>query len=137
MPFATRVALRLAFAWLLLSLVAWTALPALAATGNPVWGLRATVWHLFVVGWLTQLVFGVALWFFPVLRDVPRRGNPRLAVAALVMLNVGLLVRAVGEPLGLRGVMTMRPMLAVSAALQLVAGVCIVALLWPRVRGGR
>lgn len=137
MPVATRIALRFAFAWLLVSLVAWTALPSLAAAGHPVWGERATVWHLFVVGWLTQLIFGVALWFFPVLRDGPRRGSPRLAGVAVALLNLGVLARAVGEPLALRGVLTMQPVLGISAALQLVAGACIVTLLWPRVRGGR
>ena len=54
--------------------------------------------HLFVVGWLTQLIFGVAYWLFPRYSKERPFGRSALAVAAFVLLNVGLLMRVAAEP---------------------------------------
>src|SRR5690606_8673937 len=53
--------------------------------------------HLFVVGWLTQLIFGVAYWLFPrVSRDRPYGGRT-LPEAGFILLNVGLVLRLIAE----------------------------------------
>jgi hypothetical protein len=97
----------------------------------------AAVWptylHLLVVGWLTQLIFGVALWLFP--KHSPRRprGDERLGWASFFLLNLGLVLRAVGEPshaLGHR----VGALLIVAAVAQLLAGWSFVLNTWPRVR---
>lgn len=90
--------------------------------------------HLFVVGWLTQLIFGVAYWLFPRhSREQPYGPNLRLVPASYVLLNAGLLLRVVGEPLH-----ATRPAwgmaLAVSGLLQALAVILYAAYLWPRVK---
>jgi hypothetical protein len=89
--------------------------------------------HLLVVGWLTQLIFGVAFWLFPRYSAAQPRGSERLAWAAWGLLNSGLVVRALAEPwhaVSGRG----GNALVASAGLQLLAGLAFVANTWPRVR---
>lgn len=89
--------------------------------------------HLLTVGWLLQLITGVAFWMFPRHPTRPPRGNERLGWAALFLLNLGLLLRLVGESwrLGFNG--PAWP-LALSSLLQLAALALTLVLLWPRVR---
>jgi hypothetical protein len=92
--------------------------------------------HLVVVGWLTQLIFGVALWMFPTWsRDQPR-GPEWLAWACYGLLNAGLLLRAIAEPLNsLNPAPYLSWLLAASALAQLLAVWIFIVLVWPRVRG--
>ena len=97
----------------------------------------AAVWptylHLLVLGWLTQLIFGVALWLFPKYSPSRPRGDERLGWASFLLLNVGLVLRAVAEPshaLGYR----VGALLIVAAVAQLLAGWAFVLNIWPRVR---
>ncbi len=89
--------------------------------------------HLLTVGWLLQLITGVAFWMFPRHPTRPPRGDVRLGWTGFGLLNAGLLLRLVGEPwrLGFGG-----PgwPLIVSAGFQLLAIVLLVLLLWPRIR---
>ena len=97
--------------------------------------LRPLAWHLLTVGWATQLIFGVAFWMFPHMPAGPPRGDERLAWVVFWTLNVGLALRALGEPLA-----TLRPtpitgvLLPLAATLQLAAVLIFVLLAWPRVR---
>jgi hypothetical protein len=92
--------------------------------------------HLLTVGWLLQLITAVAFWMFPRHPINPPRGDARPGWAALVLLNLGLLLRLGGESwrMGFGG--PLWP-LAVSALLQLAGVGLIVSLLWPRIREGR
>ncbi len=92
-----------------------------------------TYLHILVVGWLTQLIFGVALWLFPKHPTAPPGGSDRLGWSSLVLLNAGLLVRIVGEPRALLGFDAAGLLLA-SAVAQLLAGLAFVVNIWPRVR---
>jgi len=104
-------------------------LPAVLAVTGPAYV------HLLVVGWITQMIFGVSYWMFPKYAPDTPRGNNTLAVATFVLLNVGLLLRIVFEP-----VRAWRPELLpgwplVGAAVaQWLAGVGFVANTWPRVK---
>src|SRR4029453_12819804 len=92
-----------------------------------------TYLHLLVVGWLTQLIFGVAFWIFPKHPSGPRRGSDRLGWICFALLNLGLAIRLVADPLQALG----RPfatLLVASAVAQLLAGWAFVANTWPRVR---
>ncbi len=121
-------------------LAAWL-LDGLAALGWPPkvpWGaLRPTYWHLFLVGWVTQMIFGAAYWMFPIVGHGPtKRGDERPAWLAWALLNLGLLLRTVAEPWhtlarspGSAGT------LIAAAWLQWAAGVAFVAHIWPRIRG--
>ena len=135
MPKVTRAFLKLSLVYLVLALIAGAGLQSIGHD----WYARLfpTYLHIFVVGWITQLIFGVALWFFPKMsRDRPRGWEP-LSWACLVCINVGLLLRVVFEPLPslVDGVTYWQAGLVVSAVLQWIAGVCFVINIWPRVKG--
>lgn len=109
------------------------------------WGaaLLPTYLHLFVVGWLTQIIIGVALWLFPKWTKEQPRGREWLSWTALVTLNLGLLVRLVAEPLQTLGAVgaAWQPALAwglvVSAALQWVGGMAFLVNIWGRIKPKR
>jgi len=91
--------------------------------------------HLLVVGWITQMIFGVANWMFPKSSKDAPRGSDSLAIASYVCLNVGLLLRVLGEP-----VHTLHPTtglgwtLVLSALLQWLGGMAFVVNTWARVK---
>ena len=124
----------------MLYLLAALATGILLAAPAPVTGQAApavfgpTQLHLFVVGWITQVIFGVAYWMFPRYSAARPRGSEPLGWMTLILLNAGLLLRVAGEPLYRLG----RPaggLLVASAVLQLLAGWAFVLNTWPRVRG--
>jgi hypothetical protein len=51
-----------------------------------------TYFHLFMVGWVTQMIFGVIFWMFPIITRQQPRGDVRLGWAAYFLLNAGLLL---------------------------------------------
>lgn len=89
--------------------------------------------HILVVGWLTQLIFGVAYWLFPRYSAEQPRGSDRLGWASFVLLNVGLALRVIGEPMVALG-HDAGALLVASAVAQLLAGLAFVANTWPRIR---
>ena len=105
--------------------------------GLPEWlsAFSPVLAHLFVVGSITQLIMGVAYWMFPKLSKDNPRGDVRFGWIIFALLNIGLLLRVVAEP-----VMTLDPnaplgwALIASAICQLLAGWGIVIALWPRVK---
>jgi hypothetical protein len=138
MPPLTRWFLKTALIYLVVALLTgavvaarnvWL-LPPLVAAFTPVY------FHLFMVGWVTQLIFGVVFWMFPKYSKEQPRGSERLGWATYLLLNTGLLLRAAGEPLN-----ALQPgafwgwLLVVSATLQWLAGLSFVANTWGRVQG--
>ena len=95
--------------------------------------LWPTYVHLLVLGWLTQLIFGVAYWMFP--RPLPQAFHgERLGWPTYWLFNTGLLLRIVGEGSWAAG-HEMNAALVAAAMLQLIAGWSFVLMIWPRVRG--
>ncbi len=99
-------------------------------------GTASTLWlpqlHLLTVGWLTQLIFGVAFWLFP----SPAPGtqpSARLMWIAYGLLNTGVLLRVGAEP-GLIPASVQTWSLAMSAVLQWGASLLLVVHFWSRVR---
>lgn len=127
MPALTRWFIRAGMLYLLAALIISVGL-ALDPAGVPA-GLRPASLHLFVVGWITQLIFGVAHWMFPRASREHPRGREPLGWAAFWLLNAGLLLRAITEPADTPG-----PWLALSGGAQLAAALCWVGLIWPRVK---
>ena len=137
MPPLTRWFIRTALTYLVAALLAGLGL----ALGQvvalpPVFGaLQPVYFHLLMVGWVTQLIFGVVVWMFPKYSSEQPRGNERLGWATYILLNAGLLLRALGEPL-----IAAQPasgagwLLAGSAVLQFLAGWAFVANTWLRVK---
>ena len=140
MPLLTRTFVKTSLLYLILALLA-----SLLIAGRPALpglpGLEALTpvsFHLFLVGWVTQLIFGVVYWMFPKLSMERPRGSERLAWATYLLLNAGLLLRVAGEPLN-----AAQPgaaagwLLALSALLQWLAGLLFVINTWPRIKERR
>jgi hypothetical protein len=137
MPSLTRWYIKSALIYLtaalLLALV--LALPVSANLPLFIRYLNPAYFHLFMVGWVTQMIFGVIYWMFPIITRAQPRGNARLGWASYALLNVGLLLRVVGEPLvGVHPAAGFGWLLAVSALLQWLAAVTFVILTWPRIK---
>jgi hypothetical protein len=61
--------------------------------------LRPVYLHFLFIGWVTQLIMGVGYWMFPKQSKEKPRGSEWLGWAVLVLLNVGMVLRAIGEPM--------------------------------------
>ncbi|HEX5809874.1 MAG TPA: hypothetical protein VFY25_14495 [Anaerolineales bacterium] len=133
MPTLTRWFLKIALLYLILALCVGI---LLAVPGeSPLLGLFAIYIHTLVFGWLTQLIFGVALWMFPKYSADRPRGYEWLGWATLISLNLGLVLRIIFEPLQSIGPSPASgSMLVLSAVLQWLSGVTFVVNTWARVR---
>lgn len=91
-----------------------------------VWALRAVHIEMLLVGWVIQLVMGVAVWIFPRmgLRRAPRR-SAITAWLAFALLNGGVLLVSLGPAL-----------FAAGRLLEVAAAASFVAHLWGRVAPG-
>jgi hypothetical protein len=137
MPLLTRWYIRSAFVYLAAALLLAILLALLLSMNVPVFirAMNPAYFHLFLVGWVTQMIFGVIFWMFPIITRAQPRGNERLGWASYILLNVGLLLRVVAEPLtAVRPETGVGWLLAVSALLQWLAAVLFVILAWPRIK---
>lgn len=113
--------------------------------------LRASHIELLVMGWLTQLILGVAWWLFPPLkrarqadkgqgvrRGQAQRGSEPLFWATFAFLNLGVLLTAVLEPLAAwTQAAALRSVAGVADLFFLAAAVAFVVNMWRRVRALR
>jgi hypothetical protein len=101
------------------------------ADGALLWRWRPAHVELLLVGWMVQLVMGVALWIFP--RFGVHRSRWALPAAWLAFgsLNAGVLLAATGPALGGYGGAAL---LAAGRAAEITAALAFAAALWPRVR---
>lgn len=98
-------------------------------------GLFPVYIHLLVFGWLTQLIFGVVFWMFPKYSSSQPRGSDRLGWWTYGLLNLGLLLRAIAEPINsIQPEVFMGWLLVFSALLQFLAGLAFVINTWARVK---
>ena len=141
MPYETRLFVKTSLLWLCATFVlgAWMlAAEALGAAVPPSWAIVHA--HMAFVGWLVNLVFGIALWFLPVNRERFPNNRGRYPVTAVravyAMLNLGLALRLIFEPVLQRSGPS--PLssgaLIASAVLQLAAAGLFAAIAWQRVR---
>ena len=137
MPRLTRCFIKTALIYLALSLMLGALLAARAAFDLPAEfaPLSPVFFHTFMVGWVTQLIFGMLFWMLPKYsRELPR-GREKLAWAAYWLINCGLVLRIIGEPLvALRSEWGLGWLLGVSALLQLSGGWAFIFNAWPRVK---
>lgn len=131
MPDLTRWFIRTALVCLLVSLIAGVLQLIPGRWGAVLW---PTYVHLLVLGWLTQLIFGVAYWLFPRSSVAGSHPRDRPGWASYWLLNAGLLLRVIGEPARALGA-RMDWLLFAAAFLQLTAGWAFVVNIWPRVKG--
>ncbi|ABY35173.1 MAG TPA: hypothetical protein DEF43_16185 [Chloroflexus aurantiacus] len=94
MPRLSRYFIRASLIYLLLGLTAGALI--LTNKGIPfaplVWVLLPLHIETMFVGWMSQLALGVAFWILPRLAGDAPRGNERWSWAALVLINLGLIV---------------------------------------------
>lgn len=137
MPPLTRVFIKAGLTYFLAALILGLLMagPNVWNLPNAIYALRPVYFHLFMVGWVTQLIIGVALWMFPKYsRELPRGSEP-LGWISFWSLNVGLLLRAVVEPvLALNPQAPLGWVMALSALLQLIGGWAFIVNIWPRVK---
>jgi hypothetical protein len=132
MPRIARVFIKTGLVYFLASL-----LLGLAAEFN--WlqfpGIVPLFWHLLMVGWITQIIFGVSMWMFPG-RTREEGFNAQLwGWLTYIFLNVGLLLRLIAEPAAYLATGSMwSVMMVISAASQVVAALTYIAELWPRIQ---
>ncbi|MDQ7025296.1 MAG: hypothetical protein Q9P44_07025 [Anaerolineae bacterium] len=97
--------------------------------------LRPTYLHLLTVGWITQVIVGVAYWMFPKYTKENPRGNERLGWAIFLLLNTGIILRTIGEPLvALYPTLGAGWLLALSGVTQLLGGWGFIINTWSRVK---
>jgi len=139
MPFVARLFVRTGIVYLVLTFLAGAALLVLEAAGRPApFIIGVEHGHMGFVGWLVNTVIGVALWLLPLNRQAfpETQGRyPELASrAAFVLLNVGLAIRLIIEPMyAARASSAASVLLVVSAAFQLTAIVIVAWIVWKRV----
>jgi hypothetical protein len=137
MPTVSRIFIKASLVYLVAALVSGVAMHV------PLWPKLAVLFptyvHLFVVGWLTQLIFGVALWLFPKKSREQPRGWEWLSWVCFGTMNAGLLMRAVAEPgIVFAGMPDLFGWLLVaSAVLQWLGAIAFVVNIWPRIKGRR
>lgn len=99
MPRLTRYAIRIAMLYLILGLLGWlvyTYDQVAVLSGN--WSaLRPVSIHFITVGWLTQLIFAVIFWMFPIISRENPHGEKWIAWLGFIGLNLGLWMRAFFE----------------------------------------
>ena len=138
MPILTRWFIKTSFVYLGIALAI-----GILLAGQPLWGLPAALTglfpgylHLLTVGWLTQLIFGVAYWMFPKDTSEHPHGKDWVNWAAYLALNTGLVLRVVSEPLNSQSPTTLWSwLLVVSALLQWLGALAFVLNAWKRVKG--
>ncbi len=141
MPLETRWFVKAGLVWLCATFALGAALLGAKAVGyQPPFDLSVVHAHAGFVGFLVNLVIGIALWFLPVNREAFKENRGRYPVAAVrwifVLLNAGLIVRIIVEPIvdatGISPVTTSA--LLMSSVAQLAAIVLFAAIAWSRVR---
>jgi hypothetical protein len=90
--------------------------------------------HLLLVGFLLLLIFVVAFWMFP--KVAGQRPGREVGWVAFALLNAGVLLRVLAEPLADhgRGAPAWAVLLGVAAVLPALAAAAFALAVWPRVR---
>jgi hypothetical protein len=140
MPRETRLFVKTGMFYLGLTFVFGAVLAILEAIGHPAPFIASVEHgHLGFVGWLVNVVIGVALWMFPLDRASFPDTQGRYSVASVgwcyVLLNIGLPLRIVSEPWVQSGGSPFASgLLILSALMQLFAIFIFIGIAWRRVR---
>ena len=97
--------------------------------------LRPVYLHFLFIGWVTQLIMGVGYWMFPKYTKAKPRGSEKVGWTVLILLNVGLILRGIGEPMMIiEPGMTYGWMLAIASMCLLFAGWGFILNTWGRIK---
>lgn len=140
MPYESRLFVKTSLVGLALTFLVGAVTLIYEALGKPLPAIVSVEHaHLGFVGWLVNLVIGIALWFLPLNREAfpETQGRyPRhLPETIFVLLNGGLAIRLIAEPFIFRGEPSpVGPFIVLSALAQFVAIVLFGSIAWQRVR---
>lgn len=133
MPLLSRVLIKVSLIFLVIGVTA--GIISASSSHVAAAALRIPAYHALTVGWLTQLVFGVAYWLFPRFSRERPYGTDGYLPAAFVLLNVGLLLRVVAEPMAfVQPAAAWRMAIVASAVIQTIATVGFARYFWTRVK---
>jgi hypothetical protein len=150
MPTTSRAFAKASFAYLIVGSVlgALMLVNRWLFLGPFVASLRVSHIQFLVVGWLTQLILGIAWWLFPplslglrpgeptpVLRGQAQRGHEPLFWITFASLNTGILLRALFSPLNsLLPTQAFATLSNVADLFLVAAAIAFVTNIWKRVR---
>lgn len=131
MPLISRTFIKAGMVFFVLSLVAAlimeidiAALPA----------IMPLFWHMLMVGWITQIIFGVSIWMFPGRNRDEGFKAQKWGWLTFLFLNTGLILRVISEPLvSISASELWKVLIVLSAILQLLAGLTYLIEMWPRI----
>ncbi len=130
MPLLTRTLIKTAMVYFSIALLLGILMAVRASTG-----MFPVYIHFLVFGWITQLIFGVIYWMFPKYSKQTPRGHESLGWITYGALNLGLVLRAIAEPIhAVQATQLSGLVLVLSAILQWLSGLTFVANTWARVK---
>lgn len=135
MPRLSQIMLRTALVWIA---VGYT-LGALVLYNKGVpfwpwlWLLRSAHVHLLLVGWLVQFAAGMAFWILPRLDPHGSRGNERLVWASYILLNSGVILAALHDPLHAAAPALTSVMIAAAGVCYMLAALTFALHAWRRI----
>lgn len=98
-------------------------------------GMMPLFWHLLMVGWITQIIFGVSMWMFPGRTREEGLLAQKWAWITFILLNVGLVFRMIAEPVNSISDKAIWDILILcSGIMQAAAALTYIIELWPRVQ---
>ncbi len=136
MPRITRFFLKSALMYLVaaivIELLATAPVPAVRSVATQ---LRPSAFHFFFVGWLSQMIFGVSHWLFPIFSKSEPRGKQWLIDSSFILVNLGLLMRAVSEAPFWQSVYShSQEVLLMSGVVQWLGFIAYAMHIWPRIK---
>ena len=147
MPTTTRIVVKASILYLILgaALGALLLINGWLPLGPAITYVKPAHVQFLVVGWLTQLILGVAWWLFPPMafrlrgqgypHGQAQRGSEPLFWVTFALLNAGVLLYALAEPLYTRtGSGFLGGLVALASLCLLAAAVTFVVNMWSRVR---
>lgn len=137
MPKLTRWFIKTGLLYLVVALLTGvlTTAGAVTALPYPFASLSNLYIQILMAGWLTQLIFGVANWMFPVFSREAPRGNEQLGWASYALLNAGLVLHILIAFLGVSGAVAPGWLAGVASVFLFLAALAFVANTWQRVKG--
>lgn len=97
-------------------------------------GLIPLFWHMLMVGWITQIIFGVSIWMFPGRNRDEGFKAQKWGWLTFTFLNAGLISRIMSEPFaGPASSGFWKSLLVLSAILQVLAVTTYLIEMWPRI----
>jgi hypothetical protein len=98
-------------------------------------GMVPLFWHLLMVGWITQIIFGVSMWMFPGRTREEGFKAQLWGWLTYIFLNGGLLLRVIAEPATyLTTGSAWSALIVMSAISQVIAAITYITELWPRIQ---